>query len=330
MSAPAVPLLEVRGLTVVFDVAGGQAVAVDRMDLIINVGETVALVGESGSGKTAFAFSMLRLIKPPGRVVAGEVRLEGHDLMALNEDRLRDVRGRDVAIIFQEPSTSLNPVMRVGEQIAEAMLIHGETDRADVPTRVVELLRLVGIPAPEFRMRDYPHELSGGMRQRVMIAMALACRPKLLVADEPTTALDVTVQAQVLDLLGELKQQLGMAVLLITHDMGVVAQWSDRLVVIYAGRKMEEGPTAAVLTRPRHPYTMALLAARPEIDNPAGRLREIPGVVPAITAIPSGCAFADRCSLAEAQCREALPRLVTFGSGHRAACFVAQREAAAT
>jgi peptide/nickel transport system ATP-binding protein len=319
-------VLDVQGLTTVFDGEAGAAVAVAGVDLSIDAGETVAMVGESGCGKTAFAFSLLRLLKPPGRVVGGSVRLGGRDLMTLDDAALRAVRGNDAAIIFQEPSTSLNPVARVGDQIAEALLIHGKATREAAPARVVELLRRVGVPSPEIRARDYPHELSGGMRQRAMIAMALACGPKLLIADEPTTALDVTVQAQVLDLIDELKRQFRMAVLLITHDLGVVATWSDRLVVMYAGRKVEEGATRTVLDRPAHPYTKALLQARPEIADAAGRLREIPGTVPPITALPPGCSFAERCDRAEKRCREAPPPFLPVAEGHGAACFVAQRE----
>jgi oligopeptide/dipeptide ABC transporter ATP-binding protein len=325
-----VALLDVRGLTTVFDTASGRAVAVNGIDLTIEAGETVAMVGESGCGKSAFAFSLLRLIKPPGRVIAGEVRLEGRDLLSIDEAELRAVRGRDASIIFQEPSTSLNPVMRVGDQIAEAMVIHGKADRVAANRRVVDLLRQVGVPAPELRVVDYPHELSGGMRQRVMIAMALACEPKLLIADEPTTALDVTIQAQVLDLLQDLKRAYRMAVLLITHDLGVVSQWSDRMAVIYAGRKVEEGPTRAVLDDPRHPYTKALLGSRPDIADVGGRLREIPGTVPPITAIPQGCAFAERCPYVEPHCRAELPFLAPMTADHTAACFVAQRKVLAS
>jgi oligopeptide/dipeptide ABC transporter ATP-binding protein len=317
--------LDARHLTTAFELGAAQAIAVNGVSMTVRPGETVSLVGESGCGKSVFAHSLLRLIKPPGRILGGEVWVGGRDLLRLREPELRQVRGRDVSIIFQEPATSLNPVKRVGQQVAETMLWHQTIEPAAIGKRVVDLFRLVGIPAPELRADNYPHELSGGMQQRVMIAMALACNPKLLIADEPTTALDVTIQAQVLDLLDDLKRRLGMGVLLITHDLGVVAQWSDRVAVIYAGRKIEEGPTRAVLDQPLHPYTRALLAARPDVADIEAPLREIPGSIPAITAIPPGCAFAERCTVAEPGCRDAVPPLVELLPGHWAACFVAQR-----
>jgi oligopeptide/dipeptide ABC transporter ATP-binding protein len=317
--------IDVRHLSTAFQLGAVQAIAVNDVSLTVRPGETVSLVGESGCGKSVFAHSLLRLVKPPGKILGGEVWVGGRDLMQLPEPELRQVRGRDVSIIFQEPATSLNPVKRVGQQVAETMLWHRTAEPDAIARRVVELFRLVGIPAPEQRAQNYPHELSGGMQQRVMIAMALACNPKLLIADEPTTALDVTIQAQVLDLLDELKRRLGMGVLLITHDLGVVAQWSDRVAVIYAGRKIEQGPTREVLDHPLHPYTRALLAARPDVADIDAPLREIPGNIPSITAIPPGCAFADRCAVAEAGCRAAVPPLLELAPGHWAACFVAQR-----
>ncbi|SHJ74832.1 oligopeptide transport system ATP-binding protein [Roseomonas rosea] len=328
---PGEPVLRVEGLRTVFETPRGTVTAVADMDLSVHAGETVAVVGESGSGKSAFAYSIIRLVQSPGRVAAGRVVLGGRDILPLDEDAMRDIRGREMAMVFQEPSTSLNPLMPVGAQIAESILLHEKgVTKAQARTRTLDLLRLVGIPAPERRVDEYPHQLSGGMRQRIVIAMALACRPALLLADEPTTALDVTVQAQVLDLIDGLKAELGMGVVLITHDLGLVADHAQRVAVVYAGRKVEEGPVEQVLADPTHPYTRALLACRPDpwqdVSEP---LVEIPGVVPPPLALPPGCAFAPRCVRAEPACSEIRPTLDAIGPGRQVACLVASRERAA-
>ena len=268
-SARAKPLLEVQHLSVTF---GGQAPAVDDVSFQIAAGETLGLVGESGSGKSVTAFSILRLLQPPGRITGGHVMFEGRDLLALTEREMREVRGAGVSLIFQEPMTALNPVMRVGDQIAEALLVHGKTTRAEARARAIELLDAVKIPDAARRVRDYPHQLSGGMRQRVMIAIALACRPPLVIADEPTTALDVTIQAQVLELLRELKARYNLAILLITHDFGVIAEMADRVAVMFKGRLVEQGPVRDVLRNPRDQYTRNLLAAVPGASGPEGPL----------------------------------------------------------
>ncbi|WP_160121851.1 ABC transporter ATP-binding protein [Rhodovarius lipocyclicus] len=321
-------VLRVTGLRTEFRTPRGVIAAVADMDLVVHGGETVAVVGESGSGKSAFAYSIMRLIDPPGRLAAGRIEIGGRDIMALDEPAMRQVRGREISMVFQEPSTSLNPLMPVGAQIAESILLHeAGVSAAQARARTLDLLRLVGIPAPERRIDEFPHQLSGGMRQRVVIAMALACRPALLLADEPTTALDVTVQAQVLDLIDRLKEELGMGVVLITHDLGLVAEHAQRVAVVYAGRKVEEGPAEQVLADPAHPYTAALLACRPdpwqESDAP---LLEIPGVVPALAAMPPGCAFAPRCARAEPVCAETRPELEAVSAGRLVACHVARRE----
>ena len=284
----------------------------------------MALVGESGSGKSTAALSLLRLLPPgAGRIAAGRVLLEGTDLLALPPRALRDVRGARVGMIFQDPMMALNPVHTIGRQIAETLYLHEGVTGAAAQARVVELLRRVQVPAPEQRIHQYPHNLSGGMRQRVMMAMALACRPALLIADEPTTALDVTVQAQVLSLIDALKAELGMAVLLITHDLGVVWETAQRVIVLYAGRKVEEGPVAEIFGRPRHPYTAGLLRAA-RWQEEGGRLAEIPGTVPSPHAMPPGCAFAPRCPMAEPRCNAGIPPLRLLSPGHAAACFRAE------
>ena len=261
------PLLQVDRLTVVFETGGAPVVAVDDVTFAIGAGETLGLVGESGSGKSVTAFAILRLLQPPGRITAGRVLFQGRDLVALPEREMRQVRGAGISLIFQEPMTALNPVMRVGDQIAEALTVHGRATRHDARARAVELLEAVRIPGAAARVRDYPHQLSGGMRQRVMIAIALACRPPLVIADEPTTALDVTIQAQVLDLLRDLKARFGLALLLITHDFGVIAEMADRVAVMYRGRLVEEGPVRRILRAPRHDYTKMLLAAVPGMPS---------------------------------------------------------------
>ncbi len=321
------PLLALEGLTAVFDTKAGQVRAVDGIDLVLQRGTTVALVGESGSGKSALALAILQLLRPPGRILSGGVRLAGRDLMRLSEHEMREVRGKEIGIIFQEPATSLNPLMPVGRQIAEAITEHEDVARETADSRAVALLRHVGIPAPEQRFRDYPHQLSGGMRQRIAIAMAIACRPAVLLADEPTTALDVTVQAQVLALLDLLKAEFGLGVLLITHDLGVVADHAQSVAVMYAGRIVEQGTTDQVIGNPMHPYTQGLLACRPRFGGTeAGRpLPEIAGTVPPLHALPPGCAFAARCAKAEPACRETRPLLLPI-EGRRVACLVAQRD----
>jgi len=316
-------LLEVSGLRTVFDTDAGIAPAVDGIDFSINEGETVGIVGESGCGKSVTALSILRLIpSPPGRIDAGSIRFEGRDLLSLDEESMRRVRGNDVAMIFQEPMTSLNPVFTVGSQIAEPLRLHRGLSKRDAKAEAVRLLERVEIPDPARRVHDYPHQLSGGMRQRVMIAMALSCNPRLLIADEPTTALDVTIQAQILELLDSLKRDTGMAVLLITHDLGVIAEHADRVLVMYAGRIVEQGRVGDVLARPIHPYTQGLLASQPGFARPGSRLSTIRGMVPALTRLPAGCRFRDRCDFAEPTCGQRDPALSVVEDGHSVACPV--------
>jgi len=322
------PLLEVRDLRTQFHTEDGLVRAVDGVSFSLHAGETLAVVGESGSGKSVTSLSILRLVaSPPGRIAGGQVRLRGRDLLALPEAEMRSVRGREISMIFQEPQTSLNPVHTCGDQIAEVVETHERAGRGAARLRAIEMLRRVGIPAPEQRAREYPHQLSGGMRQRVMIAMALACRPAVLIADEPTTALDVTIQAQILELLAELRRELGMAVLLITHDLGVVAESADRVAVMYAGQVVESGDVRALFRRPLHPYTAGLLASLPRLGRRTERLRVIPGGVPNPARFPSGCRFHPRCPLAVARCREAEPPLADFGEGRAARCWRADEVA---
>ncbi|MEW6774961.1 MAG: ABC transporter ATP-binding protein [Bdellovibrionota bacterium] len=324
------PLLEVTNLKISFDTDVGPLAAVDGLDFTIDKGETLCLVGESGCGKSVTALSLLRLIaSPPGRIASGKIVFDGQDILTLSDKDLRKIRGRRIAMVFQEPMTSLNPVYTVEDQIAEVLKLHLGMNGRQAGDRVAELLSQVGIPAPRQRMKDYPHQLSGGMRQRVMIAMALACNPDLLIADEPTTALDVTIQAQILELLGKLQSERGLAILLITHDMGVVAEVARRVAIMYAGRIVETGPVGEVFARPLHPYTRGLLAAIPRTDAGTGsakrtdrRLSSIRGQVPSLARIPSWCRFADRCPDAQPRCRETDPRLETK-QGHDVACVVA-------
>ncbi|GMV39520.1 MAG: ABC transporter ATP-binding protein [Myxococcales bacterium] len=313
------PLLDVRGLTTLLHLPGGSPAVVDAIDLRVERGETLCLVGESGCGKSMAALSILRLVPdPPAEIAAGRVLFDGRDLLALSPRELRAVRGRRVAMVFQEPSAALNPVHTVGAQVGEVLRVHLGWSRARVQGEVVELLRRVGIPDPEQRMRAWPHQLSGGMKQRVVIAMAMACGPDLLIADEPTTALDVTVQAQVLRLMKRLQQESGMGLLLITHDFGLVAEVADRVAVMYAGRIVEAGPVADLFRTPRHPYTRLLMASRPAAAPPGERrLPSIPGAVPPLLGRATGCAFAPRCPRASGQCAAA-PALV--GVGHAVAC----------
>jgi oligopeptide/dipeptide ABC transporter ATP-binding protein len=321
------PVLRVHDLKTYFvtDRGSGTARAVDGVSFELAAGETLGIVGESGCGKTVMSLSILRLIpEPPGHILPGSfIEFEGRNLLTLPPRELRAVRGNRIAMVFQEPMTSLNPVLPVGAQVAEAALVHQKLSRADARKRTIDLLRLVGIPDPETRVDDYPHQLSGGMRQRVMIAMALICHPQILIADEPTTALDVTIQAQILDLLGRLRRELNMAVLLITHDLGVVAGSADRVVVMYAGQVVETAATRALFATPRHPYTEGLLASIPRLDQPRERLRSIPGSVPPATAWPTGCRFHPRCPYAWDKCRSEEPPLLETGTpGHSARCWL--------
>jgi peptide/nickel transport system ATP-binding protein len=320
-------LLEIRGLKTHFATDDGVVHAVDGVDLAIDEGETLGVVGESGCGKSVTAFSVMRLLPiPPARIVAGEILFRGRDLLRASTGEMRGIRAREIAMVFQEPMTSLNPVYSVGEQIAEVVRLHEYASRRAAMERAVEMLKLVRIPHPERRVRDYPHQFSGGMRQRVMIAMALSCNPKLLIADEPTTALDVTIQAQVLDLLADLKTRMGMAVMLITHAMGVIAGTAQRVVVMYAGKVVEEAPVGALFANPRHPYTRGLIRSIPRIDPAATQKRQleaIPGVVPSLIEPPPGCRFAPRCPHAEARCTAATPELREAAPGHRVACVLA-------
>jgi peptide/nickel transport system ATP-binding protein len=319
-------LLEIRGLKTHFKTDDGWLHAVDGVDLTVERGETLCVVGESGCGKSVTAKTVLKLIDmPPGRIVAGQVLWRGRDLVPLGNAEMGKIRAKEIAIIFQEPMTSLNPVYTVGDQIAESVILHEGLSRKAAMARAAEMLRLVHIPTPERRVQDYPHQFSGGMRQRVMIAMALACSPQLLIADEPTTALDVTIQAQILDLLHELKERLGMSILLITHAMGVVAETAQRVVVMYAGKVVEEAPVGELFAHPRHPYTQGLIRSIPRIDLAAThkmRLEAIAGTVPKLVAPPEGCRFAPRCRHARAECTAATPPLRTVAPGHKVACIL--------
>jgi peptide/nickel transport system ATP-binding protein len=324
------PLLRIDNLATHFYTREGVVRAVDGVSYSVQQGETLAVVGESGCGKSVTALSVLRLIaSPPGRIVSGSIRFKGEDLLKKSEAQMRKVRGNSVSMIFQEPMTSLNPVLTIGRQLAEPLMVHQAMSGRDARARSIEMLKLVRIPAPERRIDEYPHQLSGGMRQRVMIAMALACEPQLLIADEPTTALDVTIQAQILELMGDLKSRLGTAIVLITHDLGVVAEMAQRVVVMYAGRKVEEAPVQELFAHPLHPYTRGLMGAIPKLGaRPAPgtriRLTEIPGVVPSLRgeATP-GCAFSPRCPMASARCTVETPQLRTLTAGHQVACHAA-------
>jgi oligopeptide/dipeptide ABC transporter ATP-binding protein len=329
---PAQPILEVDNLRTHFFTAAGVVPAVDGVSYSVGAGETLGVVGESGCGKSVTALSILRLVaSPPGRIVGGAIRFQGTNLLELTEPEMESIRGNDISMIFQEPMTSLNPLQTAGQQITEAITLHQGLSRRDAMVQAVDMLRRVHIPEPERRAQAYPHQLSGGMRQRVMIAMALSCNPKVLIADEPTTALDVTIQAQILELMRELRQTLGTAMILITHDMGVVAENADRVVVMYAGRKVEEAPVDDLFERPAHPYTKGLLASIPYLDtasraSPArSRLNEIKGMVPVLSRLPQGCAFAPRCGFATDECRVAFPPLTVVRDFHVVACWHADR-----
>ena len=320
------PLLAIEGLKTHFATDDGMVHAVDGVDLVIHRGETLGVVGESGCGKTVTAMTVVKLVAmPPGRIVAGRILWQGRDLVPLAPDEMRSIRAKEIAIIFQEPMTSLNPVYTVGEQIAEVIRLHEGLGRRAAMERTVEMLKLVHISHPERRVHDYPHQFSGGMRQRVMIAMALSCNPKLLIADEPTTALDVTIQAQILELLAELKGRLGMAVMLITHAMGVIAETAQRVVVMYAGKVVEEARVADLFASPLHPYTQGLIRSIPRVDTAATqkkRLEQISGVVPSLLEPPPGCRFAPRCRYARAICTAETPPLREVRPGHKVACVL--------
>jgi oligopeptide/dipeptide ABC transporter ATP-binding protein len=317
------PLLEIRDLKTYFDTREGTVRAVDGVSLSIGRGDTLGVVGEAGCGKTVLSLSIMRLVPvPPGRYAGGRILFEGRDLLALGEKQMRDIRGKDISMIFQEPMTALNPVLSVGDQIGEVFRVHRGMSRKEALREALEMLRLVRIPSPEERLSDYPHQLSGGMRQRVMIAMALACRPRLMLADEPTTALDVTVQAQILDLVGKLKEETGTSVLLITHDLGVVAESAEHAAIMYAGRIVEYGTVRSLYARPFHPYTAGLMASVPRVaESGKSRLSVIPGTVPDLFDLPPGCRFRDRCPSPLRRCGEEEPELAELEAGHFARCW---------
>ncbi len=319
-------LLQVTDLRTYFFTAGGVVRAVDGVSYDVGEGETVALVGESGCGKSVSALSIMRLVAAPaGRIVGGEIRFKGRDLLSLDEESMRKVRGREIAMVFQEPMTSLNPVLTIGRQLTEPLEIHLGMASEGARERAAALLAMVGIPDPERRLAQYPHQFSGGMRQRMMIAMSLACSPSLILADEPTTALDVTIQAQILELLKDLSRRLGVAMVLITHNLGVVARYADRLNVMYAGKMVEQGNAREVYANPRHPYTLGLLRSVPRLDEPRkAKLNPIDGQPPDLARLPAGCAFAPRCRYAIARCLEEVPPLSAVSAGHLSACWVAE------
>lgn len=324
------PVLEVRDLVTEFRTPAGVARAVDGLSYTVRAGETLAIVGESGSGKSVSSLSVMGLIPdPPGRVAAGAVMFDGQNLLGLDERRMEAIRGHRISMIFQEPMTSLNPVLSIQRQMTEGIMAHLGLGEGEARARALEMLRRVNIPAPAARLKEYPHQLSGGMLQRVMIAIALSCNPEVLIADEPTTALDVTIQAQILDLMRQLQAEFGTAIVLITHDMGVVAEMADRVIIMYAGRKVEEGAVDAVFASPRHPYTRGLLGALPRLGSagPVGsqRLVEIPGIVPALTDLPRGCRFASRCAHAVDRCHAQYPPLEEKAPAHHAACWESHR-----
>jgi oligopeptide/dipeptide ABC transporter ATP-binding protein len=314
-------LLRVEDLRTYFTLDGSEARAVDGVSFTLEAGRVLGLVGESGCGKSMTALSLMRLVPPPGRIVGGRILLDGRDLQTLDEREMRAVRGAGLAMIFQEPMTSLNPVFTVGSQIAEAVRLHRGVSRRMAWVRATELLAEVGIADPVRRARDYPHQLSGGMRQRVMIAIAISCEPRVLIADEPTTALDVTIQAEILELLGTLRARRGMGLLLITHDLGVVAEQADEVAIMYAGRIVEHAPVHEIFDRPLHPYTQALFRSMPGLGGRHERLETIPGQVPDLLALPTGCSFRDRCRLAISECATAVPPLEPKAGSHPAACI---------
>lgn len=319
-------LLEVKNLETEFRVKRGQVKAVNGVSFEVEKGEILAVVGESGSGKSVTSLSIMGLIRDPGKIVGGQILFKGEDLLKKSTREMEQIRGDRISMIFQEPMTSLNPVYRIKDQIMENILTHEKVSKEEALKRSIEMLDLVSIPAPERRAYDYPHQMSGGMRQRVMIAMALSCHPELLIADEPTTALDVTIQAQILDLINRLRKKLGMAVLLITHDLGVVAETADRVVVMYCGRVVEQAKVLDLFTDPKHPYTRGLLDSIPKLDEDRKRLYMIKGIVPDPTHLPKGCAFADRCDHCMEKCREHMPALVDQGNGRKVRCFLESDE----
>ena len=319
------PLLEIKNLKTHFSTAKGVVKAVDGVDIALNAGDTLGIVGESGCGKTVLALSILRLIPiPPGRIVSGQILFEGRDLLQLTQDEMRQVRGREISMVFQEPMTSLNPVFRVGEQVAEGIRLHQHLNSQEARQRAIDMLRLVGIPAPEVRTDDYPHQMSGGMRQRVMIAMALACNPRLMLANEPTTALDVTIQAQIIDLINHLKTENGTSVILVTHDLGVIAEAAQWVAVMYAGRIVEQGAVSALFENPLHPYTRGLMLSIPRMDKKKearNRLAVIPGSIPPLYNLPAGCSFQERCGDVMAVCRQRHPELTEPILNHPVRCW---------
>ena len=321
--APSDAILEVRGLEVTFATDRGAVKAADGVSFALKPGLTLGLVGESGCGKTVTALALLRLVPPPGRITGGRVLFGGEDLLALSERAMEDIRGRRISMVFQEPTTAFNPVLTIGDQIAEALIIHGGAGRAEAHAAAVGMLDKVGIPDPAERAGTYPHQMSGGMRQRAMIAMALICRPDILIADEPTTALDVTIQAQILDLMGEMQRQFGVAILFISHDLAVISEMADEVMVMYAGRVVERAPADALLAHPLHPYTQGLIETLPRHGVGRGRLPAIPGTVPDLGALPDGCRFSDRCPLADDGCRAADPPLTPAPGGRWVACYKA-------
>jgi len=314
-------MLQVTGLATYFPGSAGTVKAVEEVDLHLSEGETLSIVGESGCGKSMTALSLLRLVPSPGRIVSGTVLFEGRDLLQLSAEEMRRLRGNRISIIFQEPMTSLNPVFRVGDQIAEGLRLHRNLTAGEARGETVSILERVGIPSPSARYNDYPHQLSGGMRQRIMIAMALSCRPRLLIADEPTTSLDVTIQAQILELIDDLKEEFGMGLLLITHDLGIVAERAHRTAIMYAGRIVETGPTDEILQNPLHPYTEGLLASLPQRSEPGKPLAVIPGQVPDLLLEPAGCAFCDRCPARTWNCPTDKPPLREMSPGHLVRCW---------
>ncbi|MFD4819468.1 ABC transporter ATP-binding protein [Peribacillus butanolivorans] len=322
-------LLEISNLKTYFFSDKGPVPAVNGVDLYINKGETLGVVGESGCGKSVTSLSIMRLLTDtPGKVVDGSIRFEGKDLLSLSENEIREVRGNEIAMIFQEPMTSLNPVYKIGQQIGEAVQLHLKYDKKKAREHVIKMLKLVGIPRAEEIIDEFPYQLSGGMRQRIMIAMAMSCDPTLLIADEPTTALDVTIQAQILELMRKLKEEKGTAIMLITHDLGVVAEMCDRVVVMYAGKVVEEADVLEIFENPKHPYTKGLLNSVPKMGQKTNRLESIPGNVPIPTNMPKGCKFAPRCSQAMDICQEQNPDLLQIEEGHQCRCFLYQSELA--
>jgi len=321
------PLLTIEDLKINFNMLVGSVQAVDGVSFHINQGETLGVVGESGCGKSVSAMSLLQLIPmPPGELVSGRAMFEGQDLFKLSKEEIRKVRGNRISMIFQEPMTSLNPVFTIGNQICETILLHQGLKQKEAEEKAVEMLGLVGIPEPARRLHDYPHQLSGGMRQRVMIAMALTCNPALLIADEPTTALDVTVQAQILELMLDLQKKINMSIMMITHDLGVIAETADRVIVMYCGKIVESGDVRTIFHDPLHPYTCQLMESVPQLDSDQGRLQEIPGTVPSLHNLPVGCDFNPRCGRAVAECRLKKPSLVEVKPGHIVACDIIAEE----